>query len=57
VAASYLNEKTGFTIGADAGYPINSIHPATQYQSRQEFHCDVNIGQYLTDTFAVGLVG
>jgi hypothetical protein len=57
VAASYLNEKTGFTIGADAGYIINSINPATQYQSGQEFHLDVNIGQYLTETFGVGLVG
>jgi len=57
VAASYLNPKTGFTIGADAGYIINSINPATQYQSGQEFHLDINVGQYLTQTFAVGLVG
>jgi len=57
VAASYLNPKTGFTIGADAGYLINEINPATQYQSGQEFHLDAMIGQYFTDTFGVGLVG
>jgi len=57
VAASYLNQKTGFTVGADAGYLINSINPATQYQSGQEFHLDVSVGQYLTDSFGVALVG
>jgi len=57
IAASYRNPKTGFTIGADAGYLINSINPATQYQSGQVFHLDANVGWYLSQRFAVGLVG
>jgi len=57
VAASYLNPKTGFTVGADAGYLINTINPATQYQSGQAIHLDAMIGQYFSQTFGVGIVG
>ena len=57
IAASYLNPKTGFTFGANFGYLINAINPATQYQSGQVFHVDAMIGQYFTQTFGVGIVG
>ena len=57
VGANYLNPKTGFTFGANAGYIFNSFNSATQYQSGQELHLDAMVGQYFSQTFAVGLVG
>jgi hypothetical protein len=57
VGLNYLNQKSGFTFGANLGYLINSINPATQYQSGQELHLDAMIGQYLSQALAVGLVG
>ena len=57
VGMNYRDEKTGFTFAADLGYIINTMNPATNYLSGQELHLDVMVGQHLSQTLAVGLVG
>ena len=57
VAATWFNAETGTEISVIPGLMINTENPDTDYRTGTEFHVDAVVNQFLSETFAVGVVG
>jgi hypothetical protein len=57
VAATYLNEEKGQDYSVVVGYGYNTENDDTDYQSGDEIHLDVVLNQFLTESFAIGMIG
>ena len=57
VAATWFDPDKGTTFSIQPGLMINTENPDTNYRTGNEFHLDVNLDQFLTPSFAVGLKG
>lgn len=49
--------ETGLEFSLAAGYMINTKNDDTEYDSGDEFHLDVMVNQFMSETFALGLHG
>jgi hypothetical protein len=56
-ALTYLNPETGRDLSFNIGYIYNTENDDTAYQTGQEFHLDVVLNQFFSETFAVGIHG
>jgi hypothetical protein len=56
-AMTYLNGETGKDFSFNLGHMYNTENDDTDYQSGQVIHLDVALNQFLSETFAVGLLG
>ena len=57
VAATYFNAETGQDYSIVVGYGYNTENEDTDYKSGDEFHVDVVLNQFFSDSFGVGLSG
>lgn len=57
VAATWFNAETGTEISVIPGLMINTENSDTDYRTGTEFHVDAVVNQFLSETFAVGVVG
>jgi hypothetical protein len=54
---TWLDEKNGHEVSFIAGYLINKKNDDTDYKTGKEFHIDFALNQFLSEKFAVGIVG
>ncbi len=54
---TWLHEKRGHEISFLAGYMTNQKNDDTEYRTGNEFHLDVTLAQYFSDSFGLGVVG
>lgn len=54
---TYLDEAKGRDFSIVAGYNYNFENDDTNYQTGDEFHMDIVLNQFLSESFAVGLSG
>jgi hypothetical protein len=57
IAATWFNAEAGTEISVIPGLMINTENPDTNYRTGTEFHVDAVVNQFLSETFAVGIVG
>ncbi len=57
LAINYLNEATGQDYSLVIGYGYNTENDDTDYKSGDEAHIDININQFLSESWAVGING
>ena len=56
-AATWFNAETGTEISVIPGLMVNTENPDTNYRTGSEFHVDLVVNQFLSDTFVVGVHG
>ncbi len=54
---TWFDARGGHEFSTMIGYMTNTENTATDYRSGDEFHLDYLLGQYLTNTFAIGATG
>jgi hypothetical protein len=57
LATTYMMESTGSEFSAVPGYTFHTKNDETDYKSGQEFHLDLMLNQFISETFGVGLQG
>ncbi|MGI9263344.1 MAG: SphA family protein [Gammaproteobacteria bacterium] len=57
VAVTYFNEETGQDYSVVAGYGYNTENDDTDYQTGDEFHIDVVLTQFLSESVGIGVNG
>jgi len=57
VAVTWFDAETGTEVSVIPGIMINTENPDTNYRTGTEFHVDVVVNQFLSETFAVGVIG
>ncbi len=57
VAVTYLNPETGQDYSVVVGYSYNTENNDTNYKSGDEFHVDVVLNQFFSESFGVGVNG
>lgn len=56
-AATWFNPETGTEISITPGLMVNTENDATDYRTGAEFHVDLVVNQFLSETFALGVHG
>ena len=56
MAATWFNAETGTELSVIPGLMMNTENPDTNYRTGTEFHVDAVANQFLSETFAVGVV-
>jgi len=56
VTFSYISKKIGLELSGTAGFDVNTINSATDYQSGEVFHIDATIAEHLP-LFGHGIIG
>ena len=54
---TWFHKATGTELTVLPGIMLNTINPATDYKSGNEFHLDFMVNQFLAPTFAIGAQG
>lgn len=57
LGVTWFHKATGTELTVLPGIMLNTINPATDYKSGNEFHLDFMANQFLSTTFAIGLQG
>ena len=55
VAATYFNQDTGQDYSVVVGYGYNTENNDTDYKTGDEFHVDLALNQFLTESFGIGI--
>jgi hypothetical protein len=56
-ALTWFNAETGTEISVIPGLMVNTENPDTNYRTGTEFHIDAIVNQFLTESFAAGVIG
>jgi len=56
-ALTWFNAETGTELSVIPGLMVNTENPDTNYRTGTEFHIDAVVNQFLTETYAVGVIG
>ena len=57
LSSTYFNLETGTELSLAPGILFNTENNDTDYETGTEFHIDVTVNQFLSETFALGLRG